>query len=270
MIDSRDRRGISTMRAIGFGALALTLSGPLAWGQTDATPAKTEVNPAKTDNRSERQFLEGATVHTFYLDTSSQQLENEIVTALRNTMDPRVKMMLVAGQNAILIEAPPEQLQTATKIIHDLDRPQRVYRLTYTVTELDSGKRVGTEHFSMIVVPGQKTVMKQGNKIPVVTGEYKPGNSETQTQVTYIDVGMNFDATLEEVAGGAALQSKVEHLDIAEEKSGLGPQDPVVRQTALQGSAILALGKPQILGSVDIPGSTRRLDIEVVMEQVTP
>jgi hypothetical protein len=30
----------------------------------------------------------------------------------------------------------------------------------------------------------------------------------------------------------------------------------------------LSLGKPLVLGSIDIPGSTRRLDIEVVMETV--
>jgi hypothetical protein len=28
------------------------------------------------------------------------------------------------------------------------------------------------------------------------------------------------------------------------------------------------LGKPLVLGSIDIPGSTRHLDVEVVMEQV--
>jgi hypothetical protein len=55
---------------------------------------------------------------------------------------------------------------------------------------------------------------------------------------------------------------------IAEEKSGVGAQDPIVRQTVMEGTAFLAVGKPLILGSIDIPGSTRRLDIEVVMEQV--
>jgi hypothetical protein len=30
----------------------------------------------------------------------------------------------------------------------------------------------------------------------------------------------------------------------------------------------LALGKPLVLGSLDIPSSTRHMDVEVVMEQV--
>jgi hypothetical protein len=63
-------------------------------------------------------------------------------------------------------------------------------------------------------------------------------------------------------------RSKVEQSSIAEEKSGVGAGDPIVRQTVIEGTAFLAVGKPLILGSIDISGSTRRLDIEVMMEQV--
>jgi hypothetical protein len=34
----------------------------------------------------------------------------------------------------------------------------------------------------------------------------------------------------------------------------------------LKGESLLAPGKPLMLGSVDIPGSTSHLDVEVVME----
>jgi hypothetical protein len=53
---------------------------------------------------------------------------------------------------------------------------------------------------------------------------------------------------------------------MAEERSGVGPQDPIVRQTALEGTSFLTPGKPVILGSLDIPGSTRHLDVDVMME----
>jgi hypothetical protein len=86
--------------------------------------------------------------------------------------------------------------------------------------------------------------------------------------MTYLDVGMNFDATLDEFANGVRLRSKVEQSSIAEEKSSVGAQDPIVRQTVMEGTSFLAPGKPLILGSLDIPGSTRHLDIEVVMEQI--
>ena len=60
----------------------------------------------------------------------------------------------------------------------------------------------------------------------------------------------------------------MERSSIGEETSGLGKQDPVVRQTVLEGTAILTPGKPVMLGSMDVTGSTRHLDVDVVMEAV--
>ena len=38
----------------------------------------------------------------------------------------------------------------------------KTYRLTYTLTETDEGKRVGTQHFAMIVVSGEKRCSNKG------------------------------------------------------------------------------------------------------------
>jgi len=88
-----------------------------------------------------------------------------------------------------------------------------------------------------------------------------------QTQFTYIDVGMNFDVTLTAMGDNAILKSAVEQSSVAPEKSDIaGVQEPIIRQSSLKGVAILSPGKPQTLGSMDISGSTTRLDIEVLME----
>ena len=144
----------------------------------------------------------------------------------------------------------------------------KTYRLTYTLTETEGGKRVGTQHFAMIVVSGRKTVLKQGNRVPLVTGSVSTSGG-AQTQVQYLDIGLNIDASIEESADdGVKLNTAVEQSSIAEGKSGFGTQDPIVRQAKLEGTSILTAGKPLILGSMDIPSSARRLDIEVVMEPV--
>jgi hypothetical protein len=144
----------------------------------------------------------------------------------------------------------------------------KTYRLTYTLTETDGGKRVGTQHFGMVVVSGRKTVLKQGNRVPLVAGSVSTSGG-AQTQVQYLDVGLNIDASIEESNDGVKLNTAVERSSIAEEKSGLGTQDPIVRQAKLEGTSILTAGKPLVLGSMDIiPSTARRLDIEVVMEHV--
>ena len=251
--DGRGRWNMKLARGICGMTLALLLSGSIAW--TQAMPADAKASPLP--------------VQTFYLTNVSQiQDANELTTALRNLLDPHDKVYLVPSQNAIFVQGPPDQLALARKLLNDLDRPKKTYRLTYTIAESDAGKRVGVQHFAMIVVTGQRTTLKQGSKVPIATGSYIASNSQTQTQMTYLDVGMNFDATLDEFANGVRLNSKVEQSSIAEEKSGAGAQDPIVRQTVLQGTSFLTQGKPLILGSLDIPGSTRHLDIEVVMDLV--
>jgi hypothetical protein len=143
----------------------------------------------------------------------------------------------------------------------------KTYRLTYTLTETDGGKRVGTQHFAMIVVSGRKTVLKQGSRVPLVIGSLS-NSGGAQSQVQYMDIGLNVDASIEDSGSGIKLNTVVEQSSIAEEKSGLGTQDPIVRQSKLEGTAILIAGKPMMLGSMDVPSSARHLDIEVVMEPV--
>ena len=257
------------IKTLAAFTLALTLSA--AAQTTDAKPTET---PAKQPSKSAEMEakMADARVQTFYLTNASQQTEgSEIVVALRNILPPYIKIYFVADQNAVVVDAAPDQLALAQQLIKELDRPRKTYRLTYTLTEVDGAKRIGTQHFSMVVVTGQPTSLKQGSKIPVATGSYSPTASAsegTQTQFTYLDVGMNFNATLDETEHGARLNSKVEESSIGEDKTISGVNEPVIRQTVLQGTSFLTLNKPLMLGSVDILGSTRHIDIEVVMEQV--
>jgi type II secretory pathway component GspD/PulD (secretin) len=206
---------------------------------------------------------------TFYFTNVSQpQDANEIMIAIRNILCPSIKIYFVAAQNALVVEAPPDQLALAEKLITDLDRPRKTYRLLYTLTEIDAGKTIGTQHFSMIVVAGQHTSMKEGDKVPVATGTFATENSTSQTQFTYLDIGMNFDSTIDESANGVRLQSKVEQSSLGQPSTIAGIQEPVVRQTVLQGTSFLSLDKPVMLGSVDVPNSTRHFDIAVALEQI--
>jgi hypothetical protein len=67
---------------------------------------------------------------------------------------------------------------------------------------------------------------------------------------------------------GVLVYSRVEQTGLAEEPSGVGSSDPVIRQGTLLNTALLTLGKPVMLGSLDVPGSSQHIDIEVVLELV--
>jgi type II secretory pathway component GspD/PulD (secretin) len=226
--------------------------------------------PAAAQSQSLRQPQPVGATQTFYLANTTEMNEgNEILAALRNLLNPEVRIMLVPSRNAILLRATPEQIEFAQKIITDIDRPRRTYRLVYTITERDDTRRVGVQHYSLVAVSGQRTLLKEGSRVPVITANYTTATSTgPKADVTYLDVGLNFEATLEESATGMRLRTKVEQSSIAEQPSGIGSQDPVIRQTLIEGSSILTLGKPLSLGSIDIPGSTRHLDVEVMAETI--
>lgn len=252
-----------SLKLFAAGALTLALVVPAAFAQnTETKPA--ESKPAERPSYQPRPDFSQFVFKTYYLSSVSQQNDaNEILIALRNMLEPWTKLYLVSFQNAIEIFAPPQQQELAQKIIADLDRQRKTYRLTFTLAESDAGKRVGIEHFAIVVASGQRTVLKQGNKVPISTG----GSGQFQ----YVDIGMNFELTLDDSPRGLRLRSKVDQSAIGNPSEyGNGPgsalQEPVIRQTSLEGSSILTVGKPLTIGSVDVAGSTRHIDIEVIAE----
>ena len=250
--------------------IAVAFCGQQGWAQTAPAPAPAATQGQQKQSDGMDSYRGKETVEkTFYFNYATGQNDlNEIVTAVRNVISPAARIYVVPSQKAMVVRVIAEDLATIQKMLDDLDRPRKTYRLTYTISEMDGGKRIGSQRFAMVLTSGQRTLMKQGSKVPVVTGMNNKESGTMENAVSYLDIGMNFDATLEESANGVSLRTKVEQLSLAEEKSGVGVQDPVIRQTVMEGTSFLAPGKPLVLGSLDIPGSTRHLDVEVVMEQV--
>jgi type II secretory pathway component GspD/PulD (secretin) len=191
---------------------------------------------------------------------------SDIMNALRNILTPTSKVILLPSQNVIAVASTPDQITQAKAIVHEFDRPPKRYRLTYTIIDLDGTRRIGEQRYSMVALDGQKMTLKQGSKVPVTIENSKDNSS--QQVITYLDIGMNFEAMINSSGDSANLQTKVGRSSIAEERSGIGPQDPIVRQSVFEGASILTMGKTETLGSIDFPGSTRHLDIQVMAERI--
>jgi len=237
--------------------------------------SSSEAQSTQGDGKGGQAIPSTETYQTLYITNLNQTNElNDLVADLRNML-PRAKVYLMLPQSAISIRATPEDIQLAQKIVADFDRAKRSYRLTYTITETDGGKRIGSQHFTLLAVSGGKATLKQGKRVPVFVGtndaKSAAQNIEVQyvgAQVQYADVGLKIEASVDGSAGALRLTSKVEQSSVSEDKSGVGPQDPIISQTVLEGASMLVEGKPLVLGSLDIPGSTRHQDIEVVAELI--
>jgi type II secretory pathway component GspD/PulD (secretin) len=202
---------------------------------------------------------------TLYLTNLTEVREaNDVVTDLRDML-PKAKIYRVESANAISMYATADDIAKAQKILTDIDRPRKTYRLTYTIS--DDSANGGSQRFVMIVGSGNKTTVKQGARVPIVTGTYGTG-SDQKTQVQYMDVGINLDATLDGRGDEMRLLTKIEQTSVAEEKSNVGIQDPVIHQSVLESESAIVVGKPVVLGSVDMPGSGKRTEVSVVAETV--
>jgi hypothetical protein len=182
---------------------------------------------------------------TLYLTNLTQQDDaNELQTDLRNML-PKLKLYYVRSQSAISIRGSAEDIALAQKILSDLDKTKKIYRLTYTMTEKDDGKTIGVQHFAIIVASGSRTDLKQGSRVPITVN-----TSSSSGEITYLDVGQDIEASLDGYFDGVRLRTKVVQSSIAEDKSGGGTQNPpVIRQTTLEGTSTLVQGKPLVLAS---------------------
>jgi general secretion pathway protein D len=93
------------------------------------------------NSRTKRTDLDEVAVQTFYLSNASQQADaTEVLTAIRNLLDPSVKVYLVPSQNAIVMRATPDQLLLAQKLLNDLDRAKPEVVVDVAVLEVSRDK----------------------------------------------------------------------------------------------------------------------------------
>ena len=193
-------------------------------------------------------------VRTFFLRyTTSQNDANELLIAVRNIVDPSVRAYLDFNQNAIVLRASPSDQELAERLIRELDRAKKAYRLTYTITELEQDKPLGTQHVSMILVSGQRTTMKLGSKVPVITGSYNPNSapSGVQTQFQYLDVGVNIDMTpTVHYDREISLKLKIEVSSQNGSVTIQGVTEPIISQRVAEQVIQLKDGEPSLLAGI--------------------
>ena len=188
---------------------------------------------------------------------------SETLQAVRNVLGARFKAYPNSTQSAIICRGTADELEEARKLITELDKPVPLYRLTFTITQLEDGKRSGSQRYTLLASEGQRVELKEGQRVPIITGKAASDDASQQTLVTYVDIGLNISATFE----GSILKAKVEESAVADEKSTVNIQDPIIRQVSLANTATITLGKSAALGSFDIPNSTRHREVEVLVER---
>jgi type II secretory pathway component GspD/PulD (secretin) len=265
---------------------ALLSLAPFAHAQTESAHAEAEPSHLQTRQKFDKSIdcrtlsprtiasdcaYTNAELKVFHLTNVTQQNEaNEILVAARNMAEPSTKMFLIASTNDIVTYTYPAEAARIGEIIEALDRPRKTFRITYTFADTDAGAKIAPEA-SIVLAEGQNTVMKRGNKVPVVIANVMKddGSVGSRSQYTYLDVGLLIDTTVAvSNSRGAFIKYKVEQSALVENFGKTSASDPVVNQTSLNGVVQLPAGKPETLGSIELPGSNHRITITAQMEEV--
>jgi general secretion pathway protein D len=133
------------------------------------------------NTRTKRTDLDEQAVQTFYLTNASQQNDaNEVVIAIRNLLDPSVKIYLVPSQNAIVMRATPDQLLLAQKLLNDLDRARPEVVVDVAVLEVNKN----FERNLGITLPQSVTITPQANPNATATSTTNTSTTGGTTTTT--------------------------------------------------------------------------------------
>lgn len=135
------------------------------------------------------------------------------------------------------------------------------FKLTFVIYELDDGKRINQRDYMMIgKTNNQPSSIRIGTRVPVYTEEKK---------MTYVDAGLTLRCNLIEQTDHrlqADCDIEISSFIRPEQVAGSGsnvPSAPVLRTTRTSSWALLALGKPTAIATVDDINSAKRMQIEV-------
>lgn len=145
------------------------------------------------------------------------------------------------------------------------------FKLAFVLYEVDDGKRTNQRDYMMIGrTDNQPSSIRVSTKVPITTQE-KAGDK----QYTYIDAGLLIRCFLkEQVDSGVQLHCDIEISSfirpeqIANATGNAGLAAPFLRTTRTESWALLTLGKPAVLTTVDDINSAKRMQIEVTATKV--
>lgn len=136
------------------------------------------------------------------------------------------------------------------------ERPITPYRLDFTISEIEDGKKMNARQYSLNANTGDHNSLKIGTKVPV---QVKEG------EVQYLDLGTDISADLRERDNGLALEVRAAMSSFAspDDQANRSNSMPLLREMKINASTVLSPGRPTIVGSVDDPNSKRQYQLEV-------
>jgi len=140
-----------------------------------------------------------------------------------------------------------------------------VFKVDFTIRDSgDAGGKTGRK-YSLLVYGQEKGVFKIGNRVPVATST--SGSGMTNTQFTYVDVGVNIDIMLQESLGKIGMRADMD-LSTAIMNDKAPMTSPTISQIKLAISTAVPPGKATVVAAFDDPVTTRKFEVEALVNKI--
>ncbi|HCT59253.1 MULTISPECIES: hypothetical protein [Acidobacterium] len=215
---------------------------------------------------------EQKSIHLIFLPNAASRNDTAYVYDAVRNMFPHDLIYMVPSEYTIIMRSTEQDYEMARQMVDKLSQARRVFRLTYTLVRSGSGAASGQKKLTLTVAVGNHASLKQGAKVPMITGSYTTSSGGSQSvsnnQWQYIDTGINIFADLNGTASSLILHSKVEESGAEQVPPPASGSALVLLHTTLDSTTLLTPGKPQVIGSLALPGSGEHEQIEVTAQPV--
>ncbi len=138
--------------------------------------------------------------------------------------------------------------------------PRALYRLEYTVSGYEAGKKVHSRSYVLLGEDGKQVRSRIGSRVPVATGQ--------SGAFQYFDVGMHIDATPIFVSDTTvSVRTRIEATAIAT-KEGAELKTPILQNFQNDSAITIPVDKAFVLTSQDEPGSGLNLQVQLIARVV--
>ena len=142
----------------------------------------------------------------------------------------------------------------------------KFYKVSFLIYELEDGKKINERTYNFPVSTdngiGRRSSMRVGTRVPVVTKE---------TQVQYLDVGLDLSCDVNELADKLLVNSSVEITSFALPEQAADPRsggNPVFRNIRQNFTTVVTPGKPALVTTMDDVNSKKRMQVEVTATRI--
>ena len=136
-----------------------------------------------------------------------------------------------------------------------------VYRLNFALREMKAGKTISSRNYTLMAMSQSNTKLNVGAKVPIA--------GSNSAQYTYLDLGVNVRARVQERGPQLHLNADVEVSNIGGERGNPGGAPaPRIQQLRADIDTLISIGQSTPVVSLDDPASPRRYEIEVTATKV--